>query len=189
MENRVCGPAFCIFSMWQRHTPRSAFLPLTLAPLGVGSWLSGPGRVAIRAKRAPFPSPASAAIPRRHPVRAPRSFGDSAEIVGEDWRGRTKCVAEIVQNVDIERKNLSQRLNPSPALATERPEARKHGGARPPLPVGISPARGEIDVSRLSPLSAPSQNRGKAAVCDLPPCGGDADRQRGARAAMLAAQR
>ncbi len=50
---------------------------------------------------------------------------------------------------------------------------------RPPLPVGISPARGEIGAS---PFAA---NRISLNIIDLPPCGGDADRQRGAPRAKI----
>jgi hypothetical protein len=77
LENRACGPALCMFSMWHRHTPCRRACPILRFPMvwvtGSGAWPCG-----YSLKEGSVPSPTSAAIPRRHPVRDPRSLGDSA---------------------------------------------------------------------------------------------------------------
>ena len=89
--------------------PVGVLAPYPVLPCGVGSRLSGPGRVAIRSKRAPYP-PQPAPPPRadtwfatRVPVRTVRGvwvrFG----------RGRIRWATEIVQNTKNERKNFSER--------------------------------------------------------------------------------
>ena len=62
---------------------------------------------------------------------------------------------------------------------------RRRREAPPSVLSDLSPARGEIARLTAFPLPPSVQANAKAAVSDLPPRGGDADRQRGAPRAEL----
>jgi hypothetical protein len=143
LENRACGPAFCNFSMWHRHTPCRRSCPILRFPVvwatGSGAWPCG-----YSLKEGTFPLPNQ----RRHPPQTPGSrsafpWGQWGEYETGSER-RDKFARRKMQKSCKPLKRLRRKFQESSVAGKLSPlaesvVARKPGAWRPPLSCRTSP--------------------------------------------------